>query len=166
MPCRISPLMHSGDSCAGIARERKAAVGIVFLKASAKLKSAGRNLAQPAPLPVTTSNTSMMFPARAGSLPAAWRARTGSRLRGGLLPVALTVIRIPSRISSGSKPVTTIGTLYARGDREIFFVPHDGADVARGQKSLHHAVVDESSASIAGGTSTCETSSEKFSMPS
>ena len=40
-------------------------------------------------------------------------------------------------MSNGSKPVMTIGTLIARGDRLVFPVAHDSADVARSKKSLH-----------------------------
>ena len=44
-------------------------------------------------------------------------------------------------MSSGSKPVTTIGNFVFRGNRNIFFVTHDGADVAGGEESLNHAVL-------------------------
>ena len=41
------------------------------------------------------------------------------------------------RMSSGSKPVTTMGALIARADGEVFAVAHDGADVAGAEESLH-----------------------------
>ena len=72
---------------------------------------------------------------------------------------------MPWRISSGSKPVTTIGTLYLSAMRIILSISHDRADVAGGQEALHALVDEPRIASIAGGTSTCETSSEKFSIP-
>ncbi len=48
-----------------------------------------------------------------------------------------TVISVPSRMSSGSKPVMTIGTRNCSRQRLVFVVAHDGADVARPEKSLH-----------------------------
>ena len=49
-----------------------------------------------------------------------------------------------------------------RGQRLVLRVAHDRADVTGGEKTLHAVVRRRRIASIAGGTSTCETSIEKF----
>ena len=49
-----------------------------------------------------------------------------------------------------------------RREGQIFLEAHHRADVAGGEKTLHAAVGDDRIASMAGGTSTCEMSSEKF----
>ena len=69
-------------------------------------------------------------------------------------------------MSSGSNPVTTIGTRYFSARRMILLVAHHRADMPRREKALHPVVRHRTGiASIAGGTSTCETSSEKFFSP-
>ena len=69
-------------------------------------------------------------------------------------------------MSSGSNPVTTIGMPYLRHSGGYSAVPitvHTWP-AARNACTRHDG--DSMIAAIAGGTSTCETSSEKFSMPS
>ena len=48
-----------------------------------------------------------------------------------------THINTPWRMSSGSKPVTTMGTWYFSGNRFVLRGAHDRADVAGGQEALH-----------------------------
>ena len=55
-------------------------------------------------------------------------------------PAAARSCRMPCTRSSGSKPVTTIGTRYLPGDRRVFPVAHHRADVPGGQKALHAVV--------------------------
>ena len=70
---------------------------------------------------------------------------------------------MPSSTSSGSKPVTTIGTSVPVGERHVFLGSHHRADVAGGEEGVHPAGRgDGIIASIAGGTSTWETSIEKL----
>src|SRR5581483_7953330 len=73
---------------------------------------------------------------------------------------------MPSSKSSGSNPVTTIGTLYfsAIGKYSSKPMTVQTCPAARNPCTTHRS--DESSASMAGGTSTCETRIEKFSTPS
>jgi hypothetical protein len=67
-------------------------------------------------------------------------------------------------MSSGSKPVTTIGTPYFSASG-VLAGAHHAADVPAARNACTRHVGDSMIAAIAGGTSTCETSSEKFGRP-
>ena len=106
---------ESADALGRFARrfagKRVTAVSVIFLKTPAQLEAAGRNLAKAAPLARdyledvrdALLRRSVPFPPnRAAVLVfSSWRLSSN----------CVAVIRMPSRISSGSKPVTTIGTL-------------------------------------------------------
>ena len=68
-------------------------------------------------------------------------------------------------MSSGSKPVTTIGTSYFSAIGRYSSKPMIVQTCPAARKPCTRSCPSDSSASIAGGTSTCETSSEKFSSP-
>ena len=74
-----------------------------------------------------------------------------------------TVISTPCKMSSGSKPVTTIGTRYfaASGKYSSNPITVQTWPAARNPCTLQFG--DDINASMAGGTSTCEMSIEKFS---
>ena len=57
------------------------------------------------------------------------------------------------------------GHAVAFDQRIVLPVAHHAAHVPGGKKRLHAALRRVQMASIAGGTSTCETSIEKFRMP-
>ncbi len=69
-------------------------------------------------------------------------------------------------MSSGSKPVTTMGTPYFSTSGGYCEVPMTLQTCPAARNACTRQVGDSMIAAIAGGTSTCETSSEKFSMPS
>ena len=70
-------------------------------------------------------------------------------------------------MSSGSNPVTTIGTPYLLGQRAgTPRVPITLQTCPAARKPCTRQVGDFMIASIAGGTRTCETSMLKFGMPS
>ena len=69
-------------------------------------------------------------------------------------------------MSSGSKPVTTMGTSYRSASGGYSRVPITLHTWPAARNACTRQVGDSMIAAMAGGTSTCETSSEKFSMPS
>ena len=69
-------------------------------------------------------------------------------------------------MSSGSKPVTTIGTRYLSASGGYSPVPITLQTCPAARKACTRHSGDSMIASMAGGTRTCETSSEKFAMPS
>lgn len=68
-------------------------------------------------------------------------------------------------MSSGSKPVTTIGTLYFRASGGYSAVPITLHTWPAARNACTRHVEDSMIAAIAGGTSTWDTSSEKFRTP-
>ena len=96
------------------------------------------NLADPAPLATARPGTPRGSAACAGRLPSR-RTQRAYWFSTSARPASScsTHISTPCRMSSGSKPVTTIGTRYCRGEGPIFVHAHDGADVAGRQKPLH-----------------------------
>ena len=140
---------QAADALGGLVRAAapmngKRRFGVEFPEASAQPEAAGRESRRcraTARCRLRTLRRSSSAPG--DSLRAARRGCTGSRLRRGRLRAALTAIRMPSSRSSGSKPVTTIGTWYFARDRLIFLVAHDGADVAGGEESLHPQFGDD-----------------------
>ncbi len=74
-------------------------------------------------------------------------------------------IRIPSRRSSGSKPVTTIGTRYFSAIGSYSVQPMTAQTWPAARNAWTWLLGESRSAVIAGGTRTCETSTLKLSMP-
>ncbi len=72
---------------------------------------------------------------------------------------------MPSRRSSGSKPVTTIGTRYFAAIGSYSVQPMIAHTWPAARNAWTRLDGDSSSAVIAGGTSTCDTSTLKLSMP-
>ena len=68
-------------------------------------------------------------------------------------------------MSSGSKPVTTIGTRYFAASGSYSVKPMTVHTWPAARKPWTRLDSDDRIASIAGGTSTCETRIEKFVMP-
>ena len=69
-------------------------------------------------------------------------------------------------MSSGSKPVTTIGTRYVSANSGYSVVPITLQTCPAARNACTRQVGDSIMAAMAGGTSTCDTSSEKFLIPS
>ncbi len=65
-------------------------------------------------------------------------------------------------MSSGSNPVTTIGTRYCSASGGYSPVPMTLHTWPAARNACTRQVGDSMIAAMAGGTSTCETSSEKF----
>ncbi len=73
---------------------------------------------------------------------------------------------MPSRMSSGSKPVTTIGTRKRSASSGYSPMPITLHTCPAARKAWTRQLGDVMIASIAGGTRTCETSRLKLRMPS
>jgi hypothetical protein len=69
-------------------------------------------------------------------------------------------------MSSGSNPVTTIGTPYRAASGGYSRVPITLHTCPAARNACTRQTGDSMMAAIAGGTSTCETSSEKLPTPS
>src|SRR5271166_759822 len=121
-------------------REREAAVGIMFLKTPAQLKAAGRNLYEAAPLPVHhLKHFNNAFLRRTVPFPP-----LGPRVL--VLHFVAAFFQLAHRHENAIENVEWLEASHhdwhfvPLRDRKIFFVAHDGADVACRQKSLDHAI--------------------------
>ena len=94
------------------------------------------------------------------------RARTGSRPRRGPPRAAARSIAMPSSRSTGSNPVTTIGTPKSRAIGSYSRQPMIAQTCPAARNPCTRFPGETRIAMIAGGTSTCDTSSAKFVTPS
>src|SRR3954462_7964730 len=124
----------------GLAGKWKASVGIVLLKASTELKSARGDFAEPSPLPRADLEhfrngllrRTVPFPAHRASILILDFVPPFFQLAGGHENAFENIERLKSSHDDGD--------FVLRGNREILVKAHDRADVAGGEKSLHHAV--------------------------
>src|ERR1035437_73540 len=121
------------------ARKREAAVGIILLKAAAQLKAAGRNFTQTPPLAVhhleDLDNTflcgAVAFAARGARVLVLHFVAAFFQLADGHENAVQNV----ERLETGNDD----GDFVTLRNRQIFFIAHDGADMACGEKPLNDA---------------------------
>ncbi len=133
--------MHSPGGPASPRRQAELRRGVVGGELRPQAQAARRDGAEAPPVAVDDLKTSLHQRAGRRDFPRAHRPRVGVL---DLRAVPASSWRMqrsrPSRMSTGSKPVTTIGTLYRPGDRPVLGGAHDRADVAGGQEALHLVV--------------------------
>src|ERR1039457_331202 len=122
-------------------RKGEAPVGIILLEAPAQLEAAGRDLAEPAPLTIrylehfgnAFLRGAVPFAASGANVLVLDLVAAFFQLAHGQENALQNIERLEAGDHDGD-PVTL-------RDRKIFFIAHDGANVARGQESLDDAVL-------------------------